>query len=179
MLQTLLNLDADGNDCNKGLGIFISIKGKAMDIFRELRRDHEEAHDALAAWLRRPTGAAGDSLWGKWTHLWDVHVRVEENFLFPFLKDEPVLRRLISEAADAHGRIRKSIRELPSIPVDSRAWNLAVQDLTQSLMLSFELEENHLIPLARQILAPEEARDLGREVQDFLRGLRLALSSNG
>lgn len=150
-----------------------------MDIFRVLRRDHEEAHNALAAWLRRPAGASADSLWGKWTHLWDVHVRVEENFLFPFLKEEPALRRLISEAADSHGRIRKSIRELPSIPVDSRAWSLAVQELSQNLMRSFDLEENRLFPLARHILAPEEAEELGREVQDFLRGLRLALASDG
>jgi hypothetical protein len=151
----------------------------AMDIFRLLRRDHEEARNALAAWMRRPGGAAGDTLWGKWANLWDVYVRVEENFLFPFLKDEPVLRRLISEAVDAHGRIRNSIREMPGIPGDSRDWSLAVQDLSQSLMRSFELEENRLFPLARQVLAPEEAEELGREVQDFLRGLRLALASDG
>ena len=150
-----------------------------MDIFRVLRRDHEEAHNALAAWLRRPSGSAGDALWGKWTHLWDVHVRVEENFLFPFLMEEPVLRRLIQEAADVHARVRDSIRELPSIPVDTRAWNLAVQDLTQTLMHSSELEEHRLFPRARQILAPEEAEDLGREVREFLRGLRLALASDG
>lgn len=150
-----------------------------MDIFRVLRRDDEEAHDALAAWLRRPSGTAGEALWGKWAHLWDVHVRVEENFLFPFLKEDPGLRRLIQEAGDVHARIRDSIRELPSIPVDSRAWNLAVQDLSQTLIHSTELEEHRLFPLARQVLAPEEAEDLGREVREFLRGLRLALASDG
>ena len=150
-----------------------------MDIFRLLRRDHEEVGNALADWMSRPGGAPGKSLWENWAHLWDVHVRVEENFLFPFLRDEPELRRLISEAVDAHGRIRNHIRELPSIPPDSRAWSLAVQELSQSLMRSFQLEEDYLFPLARQVLAPEEAEELGREVRDFLRGLRLALASNG
>jgi hypothetical protein len=150
-----------------------------MDIFRLLRRDHEEARNALAAWMSRPGGASGAALWGTWANLWDVHVRVEENFLFPFLRDEPELRRLISEAVDAHGRIRIHIRELPSIPRDSRAWSLAVQELSQSLMRSFQLEEERLFPLARQVLAPEEAEELGREVRDFLRGLRLALASDG
>lgn len=150
-----------------------------MDIFRLLRRDHEEASDALAAWMGSPAGASGTALWGNWANLWDVHVRVEENFLFPFLRDEPELRRLISEAVDAHGRIRDHIRELPSLPPESRAWSLAVQELSQSLMRSFHLEEDRLFPLARQVLAPEEAEELGREVRDFLRGLRLALASDG
>lgn len=150
-----------------------------MDIFRVLQLDHEEASNALAAWLRHPAVTEGQSLWGKWTHHWDVHVRVEENFLFPFLRDEPVLRRLIHKVEDIHERIRKCNRELPRLEMDSRAWNLAVQELSQSLLLSSELEENRLFPLARQILAPEEAEELGREVREFLRGLRLALASDG
>lgn len=150
-----------------------------MDIFRLLLRDHTAARNALADWMRRPGGASGAALWGKWTNIWDVHVRVEENFLFPFLTDEPVLRRLMSQAVDAHALIRKSIREMPGIAGGTRAWSLAVQELSQSLMLSFELEENRLFPMARKVLAPEEAEELGREVLEFLRGLRLALASDG
>ncbi|MDB5105215.1 MAG: hemerythrin [Fibrobacteres bacterium] len=148
-----------------------------MDIFQLLRKDHGEALMALTEWVRRPEGPHGLEAWARWSERWEVHVRIEENFLFPFLKDDPLLRGRLAEAVGAHARIRKCLQEMPPYAGDADAWVEAVSDLLESLESLLEMEERVLFPMARAFLPREEAEDLGREVQDFLRGLQTALAA--
>jgi hypothetical protein len=149
----------------------------AMDIFQMLRKDHAEALVALTAWVRRPEGAEGAEAWLRWSERWEVHVRIEENFLFPFLKDDPRLRRRMAEATEAHARIRKCMQEMPPFGNDSQAWVEAVAELLESLESLHEMEERFLFPGARAFLSREEAEELALDVQDFLRGLETALAA--
>jgi hypothetical protein len=148
-----------------------------MDIFQLLRHDHVEALEALAVWVRHPSGPEGADAWARFNERWEVHVRIEENFLFPLLKDEPDLRRLIEQAVASHGRIRKCAHGMPSPETDARAWTEAVSDLMEALEALLEMEERRLIPRAVEILPEEDAEELAQEVEDFLRGLQAALAA--
>jgi hypothetical protein len=150
----------------------------AMDIFQLLRHDHVEALEALAEWVRRPGGRRGAGAWARFKERWEVHVRVEENFLFPLLKGEPELRRLIEEAVASHARIRKCAHDMPSPDGDARAWTEAVSDLMETLEALLGMEERRLIPRARGFLPEEDAEELAAEVEDFLRGLQAALAAD-
>ncbi len=151
--------------------------GDGMDIFKLLRQDHAEAVALLTEWVRLPEGSVGVEAWGRWTDRWEVHVRIEENFLFPLLKDDPELRRRLAQAVTAHSRIRKCIQEMPPYGERSHAWVEAVAGLIESLDGLVDFEERRLFPRARAYLQPDEAEDLALEVLDFLQGLRAALSA--
>jgi hypothetical protein len=151
--------------------------GAAMDIFRLLRQDHAEALALLTDWVALPEGPMGAEAWGRWTDRWEVHVRIEENFLFPLLRDDPELRRRLAHAVEAHSGIRKCIQDMPPYEEDSHAWAEAVADLIESLERLVEFEERRLFPRARAHLPPDDAEDLALEVLDFLQSLRTALSA--
>lgn len=148
-----------------------------MDIFQLLRKDHAEALRALTAWVRGPEGKDGEQAWMRWSERWEVHVRIEENFLFPLLKGEPAFRPLVEQSVEAHGRIRSCMRRMPPYDRDAPAWADAVTDLLESLETLLEMEERKLFPEARGFLSKEESEALALEVQDFLRGLQSALAA--
>src|SRR5690606_12964996 len=65
-------------------------KGEAMDIFTWLRRDHVEILNLIGEGTREARAQGAER--------WDIHVRIEENFLFPFLRSEPGLRHSLNRA---------------------------------------------------------------------------------
>jgi hemerythrin-like domain-containing protein len=148
-----------------------------MDIFRLLRKDHAEALRALTEWVRVPEGREGGEAWSRWSERWEVHVRIEENFLFPLLKGEPGFRPLLDQAVEAHARIRSCMRRMPPYGRDVPAWVDTVADLLESLEGLLEMEERRLFPEARAFLSRDESEELAREVEDFLRGLQSALAA--
>lgn len=148
-----------------------------MDIFHLLRQDHAEAMILLMEWVRRPEGPGGAEAWARWTEKWGVHVRIEENFLYPLLKSDPELRRRLAQAVEAHAEIRKIIQGMPTYDGESRNWVMSVADLIESMEGLVDLEERRLFPRARSFLSREDAEDLALEVQDFLQGLRSALAA--
>jgi hypothetical protein len=146
-----------------------------VDIFSLLRQDQDEAERMLAEWARHPEGPQGAELWARWSERWEVHARIEENFLFPRLKDDPTLRRRLGDVSEAHAAIRQRMQEMP--PCDDRDWARAVSGLLRSLENLAEMEERRLFPRARAALSREEAEDLAQEVLDFLQGLRTAMAA--
>lgn len=153
-----------------------------MDIFRLLRKEHAEAMDDLKAWIRMPIGAGGADACLRWSERWEVHARIEENFLFPLIRGEPDLRRLSEQAVAGHDAIRRRLRQMQAAYREAEvrqegARDEALSGLLESLESLLEMEERRLFPAADDLLNGETSEELGREVEDFLRGLHSALAA--
>ena len=138
-----------------------------MDIFTWLRRDHVEILNLVGEGTREARAQGAER--------WDIHVRIEENFLFPFLRSEPGLRHSLNRAVQAHDRIRGRMRGIQ--PSDPDSWDGSGDWLMESLERLQNMKERRIFPRARRFLSADESEELLSEVIDFLHGLENALSS--
>jgi hypothetical protein len=149
-----------------------------MDIFSWLRHDHSEILGLLGEGSRG-AGAetAGAEAWSRGVGRWDIHARIEENFLFPLLKSESGLRHTLARTVQAHDRIRARMRDLSPPDRDAEAWAGRAAGLLEILERLQDMKERRIFPCARKTLSRDESEELGSEVQDFLHGLESALAA--
>lgn len=149
-----------------------------MDIFSWLRRDHSEILGLLGEWRGgRADAGSGAEAWARAVGRWEIHARIEENFLFPMLKSESDLRRPLARAVQAHDHIREFLRGIPPFSSDPKAWGGCANRLPEALERLQEMKERRIFPRARETLTRDEAEELVSEVIDFLHGLESALAA--
>ncbi|MXQ14668.1 hemerythrin domain-containing protein [Microvirga makkahensis] len=92
------------------------------------------------------------------------HMEAEEDSLYEALEDDHRAKRLIDELEDEHEEIEEELGRLTGARYKgSREWTQRFEDFSYLLDRHFHREEHELLPLAREILDPEQARDLLHE----------------
>jgi hypothetical protein len=136
-----------------------------MDIFGLLKRDHMRAKSLLARLAKG--GSGGDEALARLREEWEVHAHVEERFLYPVLKSEGASRDVTGWALDEHERIRALLRELTSADSDPELRPVRMEALRDAVERLASGEEEVLFPEAECLIAPEEAREIAMDVEDF------------
>jgi hemerythrin-like domain-containing protein len=92
------------------------------------------------------------------------HIEAEEDSLYEALEDHDRTKQLIDELEDEHEQIEEELGRLAAARYKgSREWTQRFEDFSYLLDRHFHREEHELLPLAREILDPEQARELLHE----------------
>ena len=150
-----------------------------------IRRDHER----LVALFHRLTPDLAplrrDALVRQLCNSLDVHAQIEEEFLYPALReagvDHPALRRGLPD----HDEMRRLVASIRATDPDDDALMPRVHELMRSMLHHLADEETVLLPLAERKLGEERMLELGERIamrraqlQDDLRDGRDELQAN-
>jgi hypothetical protein len=135
----------------------------AMDPIELLRADHDEVKDLLGK-LDKTTERAEvtrtDGLERLRLKL-DVHETIEEEILYPALKEFAKTKDITLEAYEEHRVVDVIMAELEETPVTDETWAAKLTVAKENLEHHIEEEEDQMFKQARQVMDEGELEELG------------------
>lgn len=138
-----------------------------MDVFRLLKQDHKEVR-ALFKQLRgsKPSKAREKAMQQLHQAL-SVHIEVEEQLVYPRLREEKRLREAVGEAFEEHHVAKLLLAELVRTSMDDERWDAKLSVLKELVEHHLsEEEEEEVFPKASKALGKDEAKTLGQQAEE-------------
>ena len=107
----------------------------------------------------------------------EVHAAVEEQILYPALKEAAETRDITFEAFEEHRIVKELLKELSTTPKDSEEWTAKLTVLKENVEHHVEEEEGEMFKKARKVLTDQQAEDLGARMEAAK--TKLAASARG
>lgn len=108
----------------------------------------------------------------------DVHARVEEEILYPALKEVDKTRDITFEAIEEHGVVKLLLAELDQLDKSEETWTAKFTVLKENVEHHVEEEEGEMFPKARKVFSEAELEELGTRLEAAkAKGLKAAAAS--
>src|SRR5215208_709613 len=137
----------------------------ALDLIKE---DHKRLKKLLADTLH----AEGPQREERMDHLRTelvAHERMEEEVLYPRLRDEKKAREEVLEGYEEHHVADVILDELLDVPPETDLWKAKVKVLKENVEHHMKEEEDELFTKARAILGRDELEQLGERMEQIKR----------
>ena len=137
----------------------------ALDLIKE---DHKRLRKLLAETLE----AEGAEREEKMDHLRTelvAHERMEEEVLYPRLRDEKKAREEVLEGYEEHHVADVILDELLDVPTEMDLWKAKVKVLKENVEHHMDEEESELFKKARAVLDRAELERLGARMEQIKR----------
>ena len=138
-----------------------------MDIWRLIANDHANVTHLGRTILRGLDGGvvrSRDRLFDELDGELRRHIEAVEDSLYDALEDHPRTQRLVEELEGGHEEIERQLTELGRVrEKNTREWTDRFKDFTYLVDQHFHREEHELLPVAREILSPDEVQELRHE----------------
>jgi hemerythrin-like domain-containing protein len=134
-----------------------------MQIYEVLKKDHQNIQlllkqiSQIEGLTETSSRKRADLLERLNTEL-TTHSRAEEKIFYDTLKQIEDAEEIAIESEEEHSTIESIMLELLSINPTDKHWFGKLAVLKENLDFHIEGEENEVFPLAKQLLAPEEAK---------------------
>lgn len=152
-----------------------------MNAFELLKADHKKVAGIFEE-LEPTTNRAVKTREELFTELkndLDVHSQIEEQILYPALKDAEPTHEITLEAFEEHHVVKELLSELEAMPVGSDEWSAKLKVLQENVEHHVEEEEGEMFPKAREVLSREQLEELGARLQAAKQEKQKALSAKG
>jgi hypothetical protein len=138
-----------------------------MDALKLLKKDHDAVKKMLAD-LEKTTERGIKTRTDGLARLKEdlvVHETIEEEILYPALKEHPKSKDIALEAYEEHHVVDTVMKELEGVsPADAR-WSAKFTVLKENLEHHIEEEEGEMFDQAHQIFSTEELEELGARME--------------
>jgi hypothetical protein len=96
-----------------------------------------------------------------------IHERMEEEILYPALKEQPKSEDIAYEGFEEHHVVDEIFAELEETPVDSPEWTAKFKVAKENLEHHIEEEEGEMFRLTRQLFSDDELEQMGMRMQEI------------
>ena len=137
-----------------------------MNALSLLKEDHEKVQkllEDLDATTERGTKTR-EELFTKLRGELEVHEAIEEEILYPALKEHPKAEELVLEAYEEHHVVDTIMEEIEGLPFDDETWGAKLTVMKENLEHHIEEEEDRLFDQARSVFSEEELEELGERM---------------
>src|SRR5215212_8445466 len=114
-----------------------------MDAFELLKKDHEKVSGIFEK--LEPTTERGvktrEELFTQLKQELDVHARIEEEILYPLLKQSSETEEITLEAYEEHHVVKQLLSELEDLSKDDETWGAKLKVLKENVEHHVEEEE--------------------------------------
>ncbi|MGI8928688.1 MAG: hemerythrin domain-containing protein [Candidatus Limnocylindrales bacterium] len=140
-----------------------------MDALKLLKQDHELVKKMLAEGEETTERAdkTRTELFARLKSELEIHERIEEEVLYPALRDHPKSKEIAYEAYEEHHVVDEILAELEMTPTDDPKWAAKFMVAKENLEHHIEEEEGEMFPKARQILSDEELDEMGARMAEI------------
>ena len=138
-----------------------------MNAFELLKEDHARVA-AIFEKLEPTTERAlktRQELFAKLKNELDIHTQIEEQILYPVLKETEETRDITLEGIQEHHIVKVLLKEMEAMQVDSETWTAKLAVLKESVEHHVEEEESEMFPKARKALSKEKLDELGSRLE--------------
>ena len=138
-----------------------------MDAMKLLKDDHEKVKkmlEELESTTERGVKTRQD-LFAKVKQELTVHEAIEEEILYPALKDHPKTKEIALEAYEEHHVVDTVMAEIEAVPFDDEKWGAKFKVMKENLEHHIEEEEGEMFKQARQVFEQEELEQLGEQMK--------------
>ena len=139
----------------------------AMDALKLLQEDHDKVKKILED-LDSTTERGmktREELFGKLRTELQAHEAIEEEILYPALKEHPKTRELAMEAYEEHHVVDLVMAEIEGVSYDDERWGAKLTVVKENLEHHIEEEEKEMFDQARQVFDQDELVELGERMQ--------------
>jgi len=138
-----------------------------MNAFTLLKADHKKVAGIFEK--LEPTTERGvktrEELFAQLKNELDVHTRIEEDILYPRLKEIEETEDLTLESYEEHAVVKTLLAELDALAKDDETWGPKLKVLQENVEHHVEEEEGELFPKAQKQLSSEEINELGDKLE--------------
>jgi iron-sulfur cluster repair protein YtfE (RIC family) len=138
-----------------------------MDAFELLKKDHEKVSgifEKLDATTERGVKTREELFTQLKTEL-DIHSQIEEQILYPVLKELKETHEITLEAFEEHAVVKQLLAELDALAKDDETWGAKLTVLKENVEHHVEEEEGEMFKDARKVLGQEQVEELGARLQ--------------
>ena len=151
-----------------------------MDAFTLLKEDHKKVSGIFEK--LEPTTERGvktrEELFTQLKQELDVHARIEEEILYPALKELKETEEITLEAYEEHHVVKQLLAELEEMPKDDESWGAKLTVLKENVEHHVEEEEGEMFKDARKVLSQEQIEELGARLEAAKQEQKKALAAS-
>ncbi len=138
-----------------------------MDALKLLKQDHEMVKKMLAEGEQTTERAdkTRTQLFARLKSELEIHERIEEEVLYPALRDHPKSKEIAYEAYEEHHVVDEILAELEMTPTSSPEWGAKFTVAKENLEHHIEEEEGEMFKRARKSMSQDMLDDLGRRMR--------------
>jgi hypothetical protein len=94
-----------------------------------------------------------------------VHEEIEEEILYPALKEHPKAKEIVLEGYEEHNVVDMVMEEITNVPYDDETWGAKFTVMKENVEHHIEEEEGEMFKQARQVFDKDELERLGERMQ--------------
>jgi iron-sulfur cluster repair protein YtfE (RIC family) len=149
-----------------------------MNAIEILKEDHQEALGLLGELelADQGPGAAPPDTEGfdRLSEMLELHMKIEEEFLYPVIEELEEARGLIEESYEEHERVEELLVRISTRAPSRQEFQDLLVQLRDSLEDHIRKEEDELFPKVEETLDREELDVLGSRIEELKRGSQVA-----
>jgi hemerythrin-like domain-containing protein len=137
-----------------------------MDALSLLKEDHDKVKkmlEELDSTTERGVKTR-EELFTKVKQELQVHESIEEEILYPALKDHPKTKELALEAFEEHHVVNMVMAEIEGVPFEEETWGAKFTVMKENLEHHIEEEEGEMFKQAKQVFDNDELAQLGERM---------------
>ena len=138
-----------------------------MDALTLLKDDHDKVKgllDKLDKTTERAEVTRTEGLQALKQEL-TIHETIEEEILYPALKEHPKAKDLVLEAYEEHNVVDTVMAEIDETPFDDETWGAKFTVMKENLEHHIEEEESEMFEQCRDLFDSSELTQLGDEME--------------
>jgi hemerythrin-like domain-containing protein len=149
-----------------------------MDVLLLLKEDHDKIKKILTH-LESTTDhgvKTREEFYTKVRAELQVNEAIEEEILYPALKEHPKAKGLVLEAYEEHNVVDMVIAELDALPYDDETWGAKLTVMRENIEHHIGEEESEMFEQCRQVFDPGELEELGDRMEARKEELQRAMA---
>lgn len=137
-----------------------------MDAISHLTKQHETAKSLFEQIEASTDPAARQRLLDEVIAALRVHTKIEEEVLYPIVRDEMKGgSKLFEEAMQEHQEAKKAMNELDGMAPDDPAWQGKFEILMHGVLHHAKEEETEMFPKLRETVSGDRLNQLGEQLE--------------
>lgn len=138
-----------------------------MDALDLLKDDHRRVEKLLGEMesTSETDASKREELFRRFTAEMQTHEIIEEELLYPALKDHPKAREVVLEGYEEHHVVDTILNELNDVPFDDETWAAKFSVMKENVEHHIEEEEEDMFEKAEDIFDSKELDQLGARMQ--------------
>jgi iron-sulfur cluster repair protein YtfE (RIC family) len=134
-------------------------------MFELLQQDHREISQMISQ-MQRTSGQKREKLFSQCLDALDMHMQIEEDYLYPALEDIDETKDLVRDSYEEHKMIKKQLMALEKLNVGDPKWDAKLQAMKENIDSHVQEEETVMFRQAAKVLSRAELDDLNDQIME-------------